>query len=196
MGEMKAKLIPAALACLCLSPAQADADSSASMQLQIEGVAEKVCILPEPRQTLSENAAFTGGQVVEIQQMIDEADATLNAASIRLEYPDVMCNYPAKVSISTVNGGLIRNGSDQAQAVTGSGDLLEKVDYRLTARWGSVELPDLATAGAAPGQAVSVEAGGANLADLIIDIVVDDQDTPVLTGQYTDDIQVTVGLQH
>lgn len=166
------------------------------MQLKIEGYAEKVCILPEPRQTLSTNASFTGGQLVQIQQMIDESDATLNASSIRLEFPSAMCNYPAKVSITTVNGGLIRNGDGQAVAVSGSGGLLDKVDYRLTAQWGSVELPNLTTAGAAPGETVSVEAGGANLADLIIDIAIDEQATPVLTGQYTDDIEVSLGLQH
>jgi len=193
---MKPKLLVAALACAGLFPAEVYADPTASMQLRIEGFAEKVCILPEPRQSLATNASFNGGQLVEIQQMIDESDATLNASSIRLEFPAAMCNYPAKVSVTTTNGGLIRNGQGQAQPVSGSGGLLDKVDYRLTAQWGDVELPALATAGAAPGETVSVEAGGANLADLIIDIAIDEQDTPVLTGQYMDDIEVTLGLQH
>jgi len=192
---MTPKVLMVALAIAYLHTTSAQADPEASMELTIEGHAEEVCLLPEPQQTQLENAGFTGGQVIEIDQMIDASDATLNSALVRLKFPDVMCNYAAKVFLTTVNGGLIRTGAGQTQAASGSGEFREKVDYRLSGSWGGVALPDISTQSVSAGHTASVQAGGANRADLIIDITVDANATPVLTGQYSDDIRLKVGLQ-
>jgi len=191
---MTPKVLMAALAIAYLHTTSAQADPEASMELTIEGHAEEVCVLPEPQHTQLENAGFSG-QVIEIDQMIDASDATLNSALVRLKFPDVMCNYAAKVSLTTVNGGLVRTGAGQTTAASGSGEFLETVDYRLNGSWGGVALPDISTQSVSANHTASVQADGANRADLIIDITVDSNATPVLTGQYSDDIRLKVGLQ-
>lgn len=195
MGLMKIKMLVTALTCLGLSATQAYADSEASMEFTIEGTAEKVCIMPEPSLLSSDNITFDGGQTITIGKLISETDATLNTASVQLKFPDVMCNYPAKVSIKTGQGGLIRPDPGTAQPVSGSADFKDKIDYRIHGTWGTVQLPEFSTEGVPAGHSESIDAGGANKADLIVNLTVDGQAIPVLMGSYTDNVTVKVGLQ-
>jgi len=191
---MKTRLMLMALVCLGFSSMQANADPEASMEFTIEGEAKKVCILPEPTQVGAQNTSFSGGQTITIEQLINETDATLNAASIELKFPNVMCNYPAKVFIKSMHGGLIRPDPGTAQARAGSADFKDVVDYRVSGTWGGLQLPNFTTVGVSPGHTESVDAGGANKADLIVNLTVDAEATPVLMGSYTDNIVVKVGL--
>ena len=183
------------LASMGLSSLEAHADSSqASMEFTIEGTAEKVCIMPEPSVMTSDNVSVIG-QNIKIDTLINDEDATLNTASVQLKFPEVMCNYPAKVSIESTHGGLIRPDPGAAQTQTGSGEFKDRIDYRVSGSWGSLQLPQFSTEGVSERYSESVEADGANKADMIVTLSVDGQDIPVLTGNYTDNIVVQVGLQ-
>jgi len=191
---MKTSIALIILAAFGLSSAQAYADSEASMEFTIEGTAEKVCIMPEPSVMSEDNTSVTG-QTITIDTLINEGDATLNTASAQLKFPDVMCNYPAKVSIKSGRGGLIRLDPGAAQAQAGSEEFKDRIDYRVDGNWGSLQLPQFTTEGVSEGYSQSIVAGGANKADMIVNLTVDGQDIPVLTGSYTDNIIVQVGLQ-
>jgi hypothetical protein len=148
----------------------------------------------EPSVMSSDNTSVTG-QTITIDSLINERDATLNTASVQLKFPDVMCNYPAKVSIKSGRGGLIRLDPGAAQAQAGSEEFKDRIDYRVDGNWGSLQLPQFTTEGVTEGYSQSVVAGGANKADMIVNLTVDGQAIPVLTGSYTDNIIVQVGLQ-
>jgi len=191
---MKTSIALIILAAFGLSSVEAYADSEASMEFTIEGTAEKVCIMPEPSVMSSDNTSVSG-QTIKIDTLINEGDATLNTASVQLKFPDVMCNYPAKVSIKSGRGGLIRLDPGAAQAQAGSEEFKDRIDYRVDGNWGSLQLPQFTTEGVSEGYSQSIVAGGANKADMIVNLTVDGQDIPVLTGSYTDNIIVQVGLQ-
>lgn len=191
---MKTTIALVMLAGLGLSSVEVYADSQASMEFTIQGTAEKVCIMPEPNVMTSDNVSVTG-QNITIDTLINEGDATLNTASVQLKFPEVMCNYPAKVSIKSMRGGLIRLDPGAAQMQAGSEEFKDRVDYRVSGSWGSLQLPQFTTEGVSEQYSQSVEAGGANKADMIVNLTVDGQDIPVLTGNYTDNIVVEVGLQ-
>jgi len=191
---MKTKIAILMLAGLGLSSVEAYADSEASMDFTIEGTAEQVCIMPEPSVMSSDNTSVSG-QTITIDTLINEGDATLNTASVQLKFPDVMCNYPAKVSIESGRGGLIRLDQGAAEALAGSEEFKDRIDYRVSGSWGTLQLPQFTTEGVSERYSESVQADGANKADMIVNLTVDGQEIPVLTGSYTDNIVVKVGLQ-
>lgn len=189
---MKTSPVVAAICCFILFSVEVHAESDASMEFTIKGTAEKVCIMPSPSQTGGNNAGLNG-QIIEIDDMINDANASLNQASITITFEDVMCNYAAEVVLKSLNGGMIRTSNTDVVPVGDSGNFIDEIDYNVVAHWGSLTLPDFSTAKQSDNYSVTMNAGGANKADLVLDIMINEVSDPVLLGQYQDDLIIEVG---
>jgi hypothetical protein len=191
---MKYKACVLLAALTALQPATAAADSEASMSFTIQGTAEQVCIMPDPTQSNASNASFGTGNTITVDEVIDDSDGTLNDASLKLSFKDVMCNYPARVVLRSEQGALVRTTNTDVTAVSGSGQFKEEIDYRVIGNWGSVSFPEFSTADGGPGYSVEVQASGANKADMNLDFIIDGSDEPVLLGSYKDTFVIEVGI--
>lgn len=105
----------------------------------------------------------------------------------------VSCNYAAKVSASSANGGLL-NAAGAALAANDPLDFTNVIEYRvkLTATDGSFPVLDFRTNGVGPD---SVNAAGAFHNNAALEVRIDRDDTakrPV-AGAYTDTTTLTVG---
>ena len=177
-----AALIPATF---CTSQVYS-ADSS-SVEIQMSGYAQPVCQLPGGTQKSASNATFNNG-LLTIPNLIDQNTAMVKAASVTIEFPNVMCNYKATISIGSMNGGLKTDGAIPNL----SGDFLEKVSYKIQGTWGGLALPtlDTSTAGTTP---VNKDAGGANRGTLQLIVSTVDGNTPVVAGDFKDNLVLKVG---
>jgi hypothetical protein len=166
---------------------QAYSADSSSVEIQMTGYAQPVCRLPGGSQQSASNATFSNG-ILTISSLLDPTTATVKAASVKIIFPNVMCNYKATISIASMNGGLKTDGTTPNL----SGDFLEKVPYKIEGIWGGLALPtlDTATAGTTP---VTKEAGGANRGTLEVTVSTVDGNTPVVAGQLGDGIVIKLG---
>jgi hypothetical protein len=172
--------------CGCSS---AQASDTASTEFEITGTAPPVCRFSQHTTPNAQNASLDG-TMIEINQLLDEINATVKQSKLELTFPNVMCNYNAYLVVSSANGGMQRDqGSDIA--VADSGSFLDHVDYKVAAVWGSVAIEDLDTS---TGQKSAwKEAGGANSADLIVTVTTDQGTVPVYQGHYSDTLTIKVG---
>jgi hypothetical protein len=74
--------------------------------ITITGVVPSITYLPPPIQDGTSPTASFSGNAVTITELVD-ASAHVKAASISLKFEDVSTNYPAKISLSSINKGLI-----------------------------------------------------------------------------------------
>jgi hypothetical protein len=185
--KLKYCVLPAALIATTLIANHAQSADSASTEIQMTGYAQPVCKLPGGQQTSASNATYNNG-VLTISNLLDPGTATVKAASVKITFPDVMCNYKATISIASMNGGLKTDGTTPNL----TGDFLETVPYKIEGTWGGLALPilDTATAGTTP---VSKDAGGANRGVLELTVSTVDGNTPVVEGQMSDRIVLKVG---
>ena len=180
-------VLPAALLANLLSWGPARPADSGSAEIAVTGYAQPVCQLPGGAQTAASNATYSNG-VLTISNLLDPNTATVKAASVKITFPNVMCNYKATISIASMNGGLKSDGTTSNL----SGDFLEKVPYKIEGTWGGLALPtlDTNTAGAEP---VTKDAGGANRGTLELIVSTVDGNTPVIEGQMSDSIVIKIG---
>lgn len=186
--KLKYCVLPAAASlALLLAGDPARSADSASTEIQMSGYAQPVCKLPGGTQTSANNATFSNG-VLTIANLLDANTATVKAASVKITFPEVMCNYKATISIASQNGGLKTDGTTPNL----SGDFLETVPYKIEGIWGGLALPtlDTTTAGTVP---VTKDATGANRGTLELTVSTVDGNTPVVEGQMSDRIVLKVG---
>lgn len=188
---MKKLLASASVIAFMVVSSSAFAADDATTDIIIEGTAEEVCQIPSGPVQQSATNASAAGNVVTLDDFIDDIDATVNAASITLQFENVMCNYAAKLSLESASGGLAQQ-TGGSTAVSGSGSFLNHVNYTAGAVWGTVTAPATLTTGTG-GVVTEQNAGGANLADLDVTISTADGSTPVLEGSYSDTLTVKVG---
>ena len=183
-------------ACLCLfaaalpiaSAVDAAAIDTASNEISIQGVAPRVCNMPDPNATNMGNTAYVSATVT-INELISETDASLESWEATLSYPDVMCNYGATLTLLSRNGGLRRSGGS---AIPVGGAFLNRIDYTATASWGNLDdlVLNTATHGTSP---VSLQASAPNRGDLTVRLQSLPSDLPVAQGQFDDILVVKVG---
>lgn len=180
-------VLSTALLAILLGGNSARSDDSGSVEIQMSGYAQPVCKLPGGTQTSASNATYSNG-LLTISNLVNSNTATVKAASIKITFPDVMCNYKATITIGSVNGGLKTDGSTPNL----SGDFLEKIPYKIEGIWGGLTLPTLDTAvdGTVP---VTKDAGGANRGTLELTVSTVDGNVPVVEGQMSDRIVLKVG---
>jgi hypothetical protein len=166
----------------------AHAADGASGEIQLKGIAPRVCQMPDPTAVNSGNASFQN-MAVTVNQLLNEQDSTVLAWQASLNYPGVMCNYAATLSLRSLNGGMKPTGP--ALQVAG-GAFLTQVNYTATAKWGTLADVTLNTAtnGVEP---VSIQSPGPNKGDLTITLQTPASTTPLITGQFQDTLIIKVG---
>lgn len=111
--------------------------STARGELELVGHAEPACVTRAPAAVAGVNASFdpsgdNGGEI-RIAQLVDQTTAEPVAASITLTIP-VICNASHLVTLTSLNGGLLRDTGNplQRQSADGFGEFLP---YQLNFAW-------------------------------------------------------------
>jgi hypothetical protein len=163
------------------------AASSDSTSLSLTGFAGEVCKLSGQTQGgATENASYSNG-LYTITSFIDPDTAFPRASSGTITLTQAYCNYGTKIEITSENKGLKNTGSQVAPS-----DFITKVDYTITATWGSLQLPVLNTA-TTPNGTISLDSGAANKGDIVLEIRTPNIDAPALNGQFNDVIKIKIG---
>jgi hypothetical protein len=166
----------------------AQAQDSGSAEIEITGRAQPVCTLSNSTQTAGSNAQYVNNKLT-INNLIDPATARVNTAAAEITFAEVMCNYKAVISLSTLNAGLV-----PAVPVTDpDGAFLTKVPYTVTGTWGSFTLPTLNTSNSAPASAIIKEADGARRNALVLNFSTTESDIPLVAGDFSDVLELKVG---
>ena len=180
------KILIAALAATTLStPAFAQSNTD-SADVVVNGTVQQECSIADP--------TAVNFPVVNINEGAG-ANALLlkNGSQAVTQNIYVSCNYAAKVSASSANGGLL-NAAGVALAANDPLDFTNLIEYRvkLTATDSSFPVLDFRTNGVG---ASSVNAAGAfhNNAALEVRIDRDDTSKRPVAGSYTDTTTLTVG---
>lgn len=186
--------VTVAVAALCGVASGARAQDQST--LTVTGEAERLCLLGElqPGERQITNFDTPSGSVLNVTQLADEDTLTTRAATVEIAF-GVMCNGAHRVVLSSEENGLHRLDSG---ATPGFGSA---VPYRADLEW--AEERAMLTADAAMRQPVDEELliGRAAMGDLTL--VIDIQagatnagtNTPLLSGQYSDVLTLTVEPQ-
>ena len=187
-SRLRFGMLSAALIVGCMGSNVANAADSASGELQIQGTAPRICQMPDPTAVNSGNASIQS-MVITVADLVDQTDATIQAWQASLNYPGVMCNYGATLSMRSLNGGMKPVGPAITPVST---QFLTQVDYTATATWGTLAdlTLDTATNGTDP---VSLVASGPNKADLLVTVQTPASTNPLVEGQYQDTLIIKVG---
>jgi hypothetical protein len=127
-----------ALALIALPAAAAgQTPTTGSGVIHIVGQAPSACVIHGPSDAVTAtNASYAptgiGAGQIRITQMVDESQAVGRAATIDLAL-GVICNSPHRLTVRSLNGGLLREGA--AAGAPGQSGFAEFVPYRLTAGW-------------------------------------------------------------
>lgn len=111
--------------------------TTAREELEIFGRAEPACVTRAPAAVAGINANFdpsadSGGEI-RINQLVDQTTAEPVPASITLTIP-VICNSSHRVTLSSQNGGLLRDAGDPRRRQSNNG-FGEFVPYQLNFAW-------------------------------------------------------------
>ena len=169
------------------SPVRA-ADSDQT-NITITGFAQNVCKLSgQIAASDSQNSSFAGS-VYTITNFIDQNTAFPLASSGTITLAQAYCNYGTNVQISSTNAGLKNTGNQIAPS-----DFVTKIDYVVSASWGTVTLPVLNTA-STPNATVTKDSGAANKGDIVLQITTPALNSPALAGTFTDVLTIKIGAQ-
>jgi hypothetical protein len=166
----------------------AQSADSASGELQIQGVAQRTCLMPDPTAINSGNASVQS-MTVTVNNLINQQNATIQAWQVSLNYPGVMCNYGATLSLRSLNGGMKAVGPALTPV---SNQFLTQVNYTATAKWGTLSdlVLNTSTNGTDP---VSLVSPGPNMADLLVSLQTPASTAPLVEGNYQDTLIIKVG---
>lgn len=111
--------------------------STAREELEIFGRAEPACVTRAPAAVAGVNANFdpssdSGGEI-RIVQLVDQTTAEPVPTSITLSIP-VICNSSHRVTLSSLNGGLLLDAGNSRRRQSGNG-FGEFVPYQLDFAW-------------------------------------------------------------
>ena len=180
-----------ALASTALLASAALAEDSASTQFTVTGTATKVCVLPPPVTTGTASNATFASNAITITQFIDPSTALVTPSSLSLQFPNTLCNYPAKVSLQSRNGGLVSSGA--SAVANGSGAFLQNVPYKVSATWGTFSLALDTTSSKGATVTASNDTAGATSGNLTLTIATEPSLLPVPQGTYQDTLLLKIG---
>ena len=157
-------------------------------RLEIAGQAPAACVLNAPVVSSAQNAAFasTGAASGEIRivQLGDPQTAQPRAAAIDLALP-VICNAPHRLTITSANGGLLRDGGNarNRQSPTGFGELL---GFQINATWAGQTSSVLTTTS----NTLVINSANGGAGDMDLNIVVPPGGGALVAGRYADTVTV------
>ena len=184
-----ALIVPALLATSVAAQAQTvNPNDTGQGRLEIAGRAPPACVLNAPTASNAQNATFsstgaTSGEI-RITEFGDPQTAQPRGATINLALP-VICNAAHKLTITSTNGGLLRDGGNarNRQSPTGFGEF---VGYQISATWAGQNASTLTTTNSV--LAIASADGGAG--DMGLTIAVPPGGGPLVAGRYADTVTV------
>lgn len=133
---IKLLLSGAALATF-LAPSVLAQQVTASQTVELVGRAEPACVARAPAAVAGTNASFDPSEVdggeIRIRQLVDSNSAEPLPTSITLAIP-VVCNSSHRVTLRSLNGGLLRDTGDRQLRQTANG-FGEFVPYEVAFQW-------------------------------------------------------------
>ena len=183
---MKTLLLGGVALALLPVTAQAQTLETGQGRLELAGQAPPACVLRAPTSSSGANATFsaTGAATGEIRisELVDPQTAQPRAASINLVLP-VICNSAHRLTITSGNGGMLRDGGNarNRQQSGGFGDFL---GYQLSTAWAGRTVTTLTTT--APGLALDIPDGGAG--DMSVTIAIPAGGGALVAGRYADSV--------
>lgn len=189
---MHGKLLTVALALMAASPAAAQAGDVARGRVEIAGRTPPACLIRTARAGEALNASFapsgpSSGEI-RIAELVDPQTAQPRAAAMVIELP-VVCNAAHRLTLSSANGGLLREGGDprNRQTASGFGELL---GYQLDASWGGRVL--ILDAAEAPLAALDIPDGATG--DLSLRLSIPAGGGPLVAGRYSDTVVIELNV--
>lgn len=124
------------------APAFGQVTDTGQQRLEIFGTAPSACVLNAPTAANGVNATFqsegpANGEI-RITQMVNPQTGEPVASSINILLP-VICNSSHKISIRSLNGGLLRSGGNSRNR-QGRNGFADFVGYRLAIDWAGQSL--------------------------------------------------------
>ena len=189
-GQFVLSAVPAIAAIMLFNQA-AKAQDSSSAQFTVTGAAPKVCALPSPVATSFTNNATFASNTLSITQFINPHTALVNSSSLSLQFPNSLCNYSAKFSLQSQNGGLIPASTSAIGG--GSRAFLQNVPYTVFANWGALNLLLDTSMSNGNAMTVSYNTNGAITGNLTLTFATAVSTLPVPQGTYQDTLVLKIG---
>jgi hypothetical protein len=175
---------------IALLPSLASAQVVDTGQGRIEllGEAPAACLLRAPVASNAVNATFGSATAtsaeIQIVQLANPQTAQAQAASIDLALP-VVCNSAHRLTIRSLNGGLLRDGATTRVAAAADG-LGEFVGYQLGARWAGTEV----SVESAVTNVILIDSARAAVGDVQLRFAVSAGGSALIAGRYADAVIV------
>lgn len=189
---------PLILAAL-LAPAMAGAQSSASQDLGVNGNVPGSCAIGAPRLAAGAQVNFRGlnGTTLQIDQMVDPATLSTNAASAEVRF-EAVCGFPHRLRVETQNNGLWQTHERGNSPPEGFG---YAVPYRASVQWADENLRLNADAQIRRIADSQIYIANNAIGDLLLRLEIDPGATneranaPLLAGTYGDTLRITLEPQ-
>jgi len=186
-----ALILPALLATGVAAQAQAqivNPNDTGQGRLEIAGRAPPACVLNAPTASGGQNATFTGTGAtsgeIRIVEFGDPQTAQPRGAAINLALP-VICNAPHRLTITSTNGGLLRDGGNarNRQSPNGFGEF---VGYRISASWAGQN----ASVQTINNNVLAIATADGGAGDMDLTIAVPPGGGALVAGRYADTVTV------
>ena len=157
-------------------------------RVELLGQAPAACLLSAPIASNAVNATFGNATAtsaeIQIVQLANPQTAQAQAASIDLALP-VICNSAHRLTIRSLNGGLLRDGGT-ARAPAAPGAFGEFVGYQLGARWAGTDV----SVESAVTSIILIDSARASAGDVQLRFAVPAGGSALIAGRYADAVIV------
>lgn len=157
-------------------------------RIELAGRTYPACVIRSARAGTAVNASFIGAGPssgeIRIAELVDPQTAQPRAAEMVIELP-VVCNAAHRLTLSSANGGLLRDGGNRAnrQSATGFGDVL---GYQLDANWANRVL----TLNAATSPLAALDVPDGTAGDLSLRLSIPAGGGALTAGRYSDTVVI------
>ncbi|WP_423603660.1 hypothetical protein [Sphingomonas sp. MS122] len=189
---MLARLLTGTLALMAASPAAAQTGDTARGRIEIAGRTPPACLIRTARAGNALNASFipagpSSGEI-RIAELVDPQTAEPRAAEMVIELP-VVCNAAHRLTLTSTNGGLLREGGNARNRQT-AGAFGELLGYQLDANWGSRAL----TLNAATAPLATLDVPDGMAGDLLLRLSIPAGGGPLVAGRYSDTVVIELNV--
>lgn len=157
-------------------------------RIELAGRTYPACVIRSARAGTAVNASFIGAGPssgeIRIAELVDPQSAQPRAAEMVIELP-VVCNAAHRLTLSSANGGLLRDGGNRTnrQSATGFGDVL---GYQLDANWANRAL----TLNAATSPLAVLDVPDGTAGDLSLRLSIPAGGGALTAGRYSDTVVI------
>lgn len=185
---MHAISLAGALALIAALPTAAQTGDTAHGRIELAGRTPPACVIRTARAGNASNASFVGAGPssgeIRIAELVDPQTAQPRAAQMVIELP-VVCNAAHRLTLTSANGGLLRDGGNPGNRQTAAG-FADLLGYQLDANWDNRVLT--LNAAASPLATLDVPDGMAG--DLSLRLSIPAGGGPLVAGRYSDTVVI------